>query len=78
MAAHYGVALGHGARWIAFYTLAMGRGTYTSPGNPGSPAQGAHCTAKGVSGAAFTPRLAGNEEGKALENQDVRMLGPKE
>ena len=31
-----------------------------------------------VLGAVFIPRLAGNEEGKALENQDARMLGSKE
>lgn len=28
--------------------------------------------------AVFIPRLAGTEEGKALENRDARMLGSKE
>lgn len=76
-AAHYSMAFGHGARWTDSYTLATGR----HPHLPWEPWQ---LTPKGlvaqprVLRAAFIPRLAGNEEGKALENQDARMLGSKE
>lgn len=37
-----------------------------------------HCTAKGALGAASTPGLASSQGGKALENQDAGMLGPKD